>query len=184
MQDPVELGVHPTTAAEDLDVAPETSAETAALELPARVPMYVPRDLDAKLDKALRTALAQGGLVLVRGDSTAGKSRTTFQAMRRLPGDLWLLVPRHRDSLRALLAGGVELRNVVVWLNDLEFHLGAGGLDVGLLHRLLGDGGRRVVVLATMRASEYNNRSQNANVTRPSPSVMCSGPSGSCWIRP
>jgi uncharacterized protein len=46
-----------------------------------------------------------------------------------------------------------------VWLNDLERYLGAGGLDVGLLSRLLGDGDRRVVVLATMRASEYNKRS-------------------------
>jgi TPR repeat protein len=155
----VELGVHPTTAAEDLDVPPETSAETAALELPARVPVYVPRDLDATLDKALRAALARGGLVLVRGDSTAGKSRIAFEAMRRLLADLWLLVPYHRDSLRKLLAGGVKFRDVVVWLNDLEFHLGASGLDVGLLRRLVGDGDRRVVVLATMRASEYNKRS-------------------------
>jgi TPR repeat protein len=169
VQDPVALGVHPTTATEDLDVAPETSAETAALELPARVPLYVPRDLDATLDKALRAALARGGLVLVRGDSTAGKSRIAFEAMRRLPADLWLLIPYRRDSLRKLLAGGVKFRDVVVWLNDLEFHLGAGGLDVGLLRRLVGDGDRRVVVLATMRASEYNKRSPEHEHDQPEP---------------
>jgi hypothetical protein len=79
--------------------------------------------------------------------------------MRRLGPELWLLVPHQRGSLRALLAGGVEFRDVVVWLNDLERFLGADGLEVGLLRRLVGDGGRRVVVLATMRASEYNARS-------------------------
>jgi TPR repeat protein len=159
VQDPVALGVHPATAVEDLDAVPEASGEPAALELPARVPVYVPRDLDAKLDGALAAGLARGGLVLVWGDSTAGKSRAAFQAMRRLDDDLWLLVPHHRGSLRALLDGGVELRDVVVWLNDLERYLGPGGLDVGLLRRLVGDGDRRVVVLATMRASEYNARS-------------------------
>jgi uncharacterized protein len=159
VQDPVALGVHPATAVEDLDMAPGASVEAAGLELPARVPVYVPRDLDAKLDAALAAALARGGVVLVRGDSTAGKSRAAYQAMRRLPGDLWLLVPHYRGSLRALLAAGVELGDVVVWLNDLERYLGAGGLDVGLLRRLVGDGDRRVVVLATMRASEYNTRS-------------------------
>jgi TPR repeat protein len=159
VQDSVALGVHPATAVEDLEAASGMAAEAAALELPARVPVYVPRDLDAKLDAALAAALARGGLVLVWGDSTAGKSRAAFQAMRRLPGDLWLLYPHHRHSLRALLEGGVELRNVVLWLNDLERFLGAGGLDVGLLRRLVGDGDRRVVVLATMRASEYTKGS-------------------------
>jgi hypothetical protein len=116
VQDPVALGVHPATEVEDLDAAPGMAAEAATLELLARVPVYVPRDLDAKLDAALAAALARGGLVLVWGDSTAGKSRAAFQAMRRPPGDQSLLYPHHRHSLRALLDGGVELRDVVVWL--------------------------------------------------------------------
>jgi uncharacterized protein len=159
VQDPVALGVHPATAVEDLDATPEASADATGLELPAKVPVYVPRDLDAKLDAALAAALGRGGLVLVWGDSTAGKSRAAFQAMRRLPGELCLLVPHHWDSLRALLDGGVEFHHVVVWLNDLERYLGVGRLDIGILRRLVGDGSRRVVVLATMRASEYNVRS-------------------------
>jgi hypothetical protein len=79
VQDPVALGVHPTTAAEDLDVALETSAEKAPLELPDKVPVYVPRDLDAKLDEALRAALARGGLVLGRVSKAEG-SRAMLRA--------------------------------------------------------------------------------------------------------
>ena len=134
VQDPVALGVHPATAVNELDAATAKPAQTPALELPARVPVYVPRDLDATLDTALAAALAQGGLVLVRGDSTAGKSRIAFEAMRRLGVTCGCWSPTG-GSLRALLAGGVEFRDVVVWLSDLECYLGAGGLDVGLLRR-------------------------------------------------
>jgi hypothetical protein len=157
VHDPIALGVHPAANLSDLHEAAQMSA--AGLGLPTRVPVYVPRDLDAKLDAALARALGQGGLVLLHGDSTAGKSRAAFEAMRRLPGGLSLLVPRQRGSLRALLDGGVELRDVVVWLNDLERYLGVDGLDVGLLRRVVGGGDRRVVLLATMRAREYNARS-------------------------
>jgi uncharacterized protein len=158
VRDPVQLGVHPAAALGDLDPASEAGSEASGLGLPERVPVYVPRDLDARLDAALARALARGGLVLLRGDSTAGKSRAAYEAMRRLPGDLRLLVPHRPDSLRALLDGGIELREVVVWLNELDHWLGTDGLDVGLLRRLLG-GDRRVVVLATMRSSEYAKRS-------------------------
>jgi len=159
VQDPVALGVHPAAALEDMSTAPAQDVRTERLGRPSRAPVYVPRDLDDKLDTALAYALAHGGLVLVRGDSTAGKSRAAFEAMRRLPDDLRLLVPTQRGSLRALLDAGVELREVVVWLNDLECYLGADGLDEGLLRRLVGAGDRRVLVLATMRAREYNARS-------------------------
>jgi TPR repeat protein len=169
VQDPVTLGVHPAAAVEDLASGPDEAADAARQSLPGRVPVYVPRDLDARLDAALARALANGGLVLLRGDSTAGKSRTAYEAARRLPGELRLLIPTKRDSLRALLDGGVELREVVIWLNDLERWLGADGLDVGLLRRLLGDGDRRVLLLATIRASEYNKRSPEHDRDHPEP---------------
>jgi hypothetical protein len=128
VQDPVTLGVHPAAALVDPETATNESAARGGLGLPSRVPVYVPRDLDARLDAALAKALSQGRLVLLRGDSTAGKSRAAFEAMRRLPGDLRLLVPLHRGSLRVLLDGRLELRDLVVWLNDLERYLGADGL--------------------------------------------------------
>jgi tetratricopeptide (TPR) repeat protein len=144
--DPVALGIHPAAEPGDLD-----AGAAGSVDLPAGVPVYVPRDKDAELD----AKLARGGLVLVVGDSTAGKSRAAYEAIRRLFAQRWLLVPHARQSLRRLLDGGVEFRDAVVWLNDLERWLSPDGLDLGLLRRLLGDGQRRVVVAATMRASEY-----------------------------
>jgi uncharacterized protein len=155
--DPIALGVHPAAEVEDADV------EGQRVDLPAEMPVYVPRDKDAELD----AKLARGGLVLVVGDSTAGKSRAAYEAIHRLFGQRFLLVPHRRQSLRALLDGGVELRGTVVWLNDLERWLGADGLDLGLLRRLLGDGRRQVVVTATMRASEYAARSPDQERSHP-----------------
>ncbi len=144
--DPVALGVHPAA-----DLGTQQAGE-GRLDLPDRVPVYVPRDRDAEVD----AALARGGLVVLVGDSTAGKSRAAYEAVRRLPGDRRLLVPHRRESLRVLLDSGVQLREVIVWLDDLERFLGGqAGLDGGLLQRVVGDSARRVVVVATMRASEY-----------------------------
>jgi TPR repeat protein len=156
VSDPVALGVHPA-------VDPPTIAGTPAPERPRNAPLYVPRDLDSALDQAV----ARGGLVLLVGDSTAGKSRAAFEAIHRHLGDRWLLVPSRRDSLRTLLDAEIQFRDTVVWLNDLERYVGPDGLDEGLLRRLLGDGTRRIVVLATMRATEYATRSPVHDLGQP-----------------
>jgi hypothetical protein len=87
LTDPIALGVHPATPITERDVSSGWSAGKAGL--PARVPVYVPRDLDARLD----AALARSGLVVLYGDSTAGKSLAAYEAMRRLPGDPFVLIP-------------------------------------------------------------------------------------------
>lgn len=155
--DPVALGVHPA-----VDLSSQTP-EKAASNRPHNVPAYVPRDLDSALDQAL----APGGFVLLVGDSTAGKSRAAFEAMHRRLADWWLLVPSKPESLRALLDAEIQFRNTVVWLNDLDRYLGSDGLDEPLLRRLRGDGTRRIVVLATMRATEYAVRSPIHDVGQP-----------------
>jgi tetratricopeptide (TPR) repeat protein len=158
--DPVALGVHPAAEPSDLD-----ASAAGPVDLLAGVPVYVPRDKDAELD----AKLARDGLVLLVGDSTAGKSRAAYEAIRRLFAQRRLLVPYTRQSLPRLLDGGVEFREVVVWLNDLERWMGPDGLDLGSLRRLLGDGHRRVVVVATMRASEYVARSPEQEQGRVDP---------------
>jgi uncharacterized protein len=154
---PVTVGVHPAV---DL---PARASEELASKRPRNVPVYVPRDLDSALDRAL----ARNGFVLLVGDSTAGKSRAAFEAMHRCLADWWLLVPSRRESLKALLEAGIQFRDTLVWLNDLDRYLGPDGLDEGLLRRLLGDGSRRIVVLATMRATEYAMRSPIYDLGQP-----------------
>jgi membrane protein implicated in regulation of membrane protease activity len=109
VSDPVALGVHPA-----VDLVSVTTGASIT-ERSRTAPLYVPRDLDSALDRAV----TRGGFVLLVGDSTAGKSRAAFEAMHRRLGDWWLLVPNRRDSLRTLLDAGIQFRDTVVWLNDL-----------------------------------------------------------------
>lgn len=128
--DPVALGVHPA----------------AALPGGDRVPPFVRRDAGAEL----REALAGPGFVLVVGESTAGKSRAAYEAMRDQLSDHVLVRPLSGEALEESAPVIVEEARCVVWLDDLDRYLGAGGLSTELLTQLFGDGSRQVVVLATM----------------------------------
>lgn len=138
----LQLGVHR---------APVLGRAEGGKDAAQHLPPYVGRDIDGLLDVAING----GGLVLITGDSMAGKSRTAFEALRRMPGHTRLLVPAARESLRTLVEHGVTLRDTVVWLNDLESYLGPRGLDVGVLYTLTGPGTQGVIALATMRDNEY-----------------------------
>ncbi|NMI54260.1 tetratricopeptide repeat protein [Streptomyces sp. RLA2-12] len=133
---PVQLGVHPT--AHGRQDEPE-------------LPPYVQRDTDVELQRALRAASGVGGFVLLVGESTAGKSRSAYEAARReLPGHRLMLL-----SPGDLAVGLTKLRpgsQVVVWLDDLERYVGPNRLTSPRLQVLRN---MHAVVLATMRAEEF-----------------------------
>ncbi|MFI5762498.1 tetratricopeptide repeat protein [Streptomyces sp. NPDC051563] len=115
-------------------------------EGPASPPAYIRRDAEPEL----RAALEQSRFVLVVGESAAGKTRLAYEVARSR-------CPRHafvRPLTRAGLPEAVRIagrrRRAVLWLDDLEDHLGAGGLDAAQLAAL-----HKVVVIATMRDQEY-----------------------------
>ncbi|MEU6793998.1 tetratricopeptide repeat protein [Nonomuraea wenchangensis] len=133
--DPLQLGVHP------------------AISLPGsrdtEPPAYVPRDVDEEV----REALAGGGFVLLIGDSTAGKSRTAYEAARATLADHMLVAPHDRAALPAAIESCVREQRVVLWLSDLEHYLGPGGLTREQIARVTGGSGHRVIV-ATLRSAE------------------------------
>ncbi|MEV8444006.1 tetratricopeptide repeat protein [Actinosynnema sp. NPDC051121] len=134
--DPIrDLGVHRPTQAADVPL----------------LPPYVPRTADADLDRAV----AGGGLVVVEGNSAAGKTRTAWEAVRRNAASRgWrsVLVPRDGAALRLLVESGEPVRDVVVWLDDLERYLTADGLDPGMVAALCPPGRTDVLLLATLRS--------------------------------
>ncbi|MGH3880994.1 MAG: tetratricopeptide repeat protein [Actinophytocola sp.] len=132
LDDPVLLGVHP-----------------AARDGAGQVPAYVTRDVDDRLAEALRG----GGFVLLSGESTAGKTRMAYEAMRRVLPDHRLVAPASRESVRTAVDAVAELGRCVVWLDDVERYLGVHGLTVPLLHRMLDAG---AVVLGTIRVAELD----------------------------
>ncbi|MYR95846.1 MULTISPECIES: hypothetical protein [unclassified Streptomyces] len=122
----------------------------------AVLPRYVPRDGDAELDARVRKAAACGGLVLVTGEPLTGKSRTAWAAMlSNLPGTTRVLAPPPGTELRGLppLLRGRGKERCVVWLDELEGHLGEHGLTPALLAELVH---QQVPVIATMGDEEYD----------------------------
>jgi hypothetical protein len=117
--------------------------------VPGDWPLYVRRDIDSELDRALKG----GGVVIVVGEAQAGKTRTAFEAMQRVCNDRRLLVPKRQGSLRALADAGFTFPRTVVWLDDFDAYRGANELDRAL-DDLVGQPADSVV-LATMRSGEY-----------------------------
>ncbi|MER5381309.1 hypothetical protein ABT040_13645 [Streptomyces sp. NPDC002688] len=136
--DPVRVGVYAAAPIESDDPTQ------------ASAPPFIRRDQSPDLERAVR----RGGFVVVVGESTAGKSRAAFEAMRACLPDHMFIRPRSRPGLRAAVAVAQREGCCVIWLDDLQGYLGNDGLTAQLLERLLGDGGRHVLVLATMRAQE------------------------------
>ncbi|MGW1587124.1 sel1 repeat family protein [Streptomyces sp. NPDC002386] len=115
------------------------------------LPPYVGRDADHRLVRLLR----RGGLVVVTGEPRSGKSRTAWQAVRGvLPEETRVYAPAPGTDLRAL-PGVLRERpgSYVLWLDDLDGHLGEHGLDAGLPAQLAALG---VPVVATMDDEAYD----------------------------
>ena len=152
--DPTVLGVHQAASATTRGAAPVTVADVAV-----GVPPYVGRDVDTEL----RRLVANGGFVLLVGDSTAGKGRAAYEAIQAERGADTLLVPRTRADVAAVAARARQLRKCVIWLDDLERFVGpADGLNVNQVAGLQATGGA-VLICATLRAEE---RSRLENVGR------------------
>ncbi|MGW3816340.1 tetratricopeptide repeat protein [Streptomyces sp. NPDC005046] len=141
VEDLIEIGVHP---------AAPTAGAACSGSAAARVPPFVRRDRSDDIEEALRAHR----FVLVVGESTAGKSRTAFEAVRAVLPDAEFVVPDPAEpaSVRAAVAASRRPHRSVVWLDDVERYLGTGGLTLSLLRELTGRDG--VVIVATIRAHE------------------------------
>ncbi|MEV8319859.1 tetratricopeptide repeat protein [Streptomyces sp. NPDC059900] len=140
--DPLAVGVH------------------AAEALPAgnaggRLPPYVTRDAESEV----HAAVVRGGFVLLVGESTAGKSRLAYEAIRSLRPDDAFACPLPTVSSELLTAAVTGERRCVLWLDDLERYLGTSGVTAGLLAEVMRDGSPDVLVLATLRAQEHHRLS-------------------------
>jgi hypothetical protein len=93
---------------------------------------YLRRDGDEQLDTALAEARAGGRrVVLVTGDSAAGKSRSASDALRRDQA-----VPLSDGGLSRLATADLGWQDTVLWMDDFDKYLGRG-LELGTLRRVL-----------------------------------------------
>ncbi|WP_435221808.1 tetratricopeptide repeat protein [Streptomyces sp. Tue6028] len=86
------------------------------------LPNYVPRRHDESLRTRL-TAIAEGNtteLILLRGGSCTGKTRTAYQAVQKRLASWHIVQPRTLTALQALLEAGSLPTRTVLWLDDLH----------------------------------------------------------------
>lgn len=103
--DPAELRVHPSFTVHD-----ETTLTP-----------YLARQHDKRLGRVLEQAGASDApsFVLVVGTSCSGKTRTLYEAVRRVLPSWPLIIPRDDSDLAKFLTGGVPAQSVV-WLDELQ----------------------------------------------------------------
>ncbi|ANZ42372.1 hypothetical protein BBK82_47120 [Lentzea guizhouensis] len=100
--------------------------------------------------------MRQERFVLLVGESTAGKSRAAYEAVRTLFPGHRLVEPTGRDGAAAAVQAVLGCSRAVLWLDDIERLLGEGGLTGAGVSSILSDKGDRKVIVATMRSEEYS----------------------------
>lgn len=128
----------------DLDV--HRAITVATTGLPA-LPAYLRRGHDDELDAHLAT-LDRTTMVVLTGESSTGKTRALYEAVRRheVLRDWPLVYPRTADDL--VSTAGRLRAGTVLWLNETQHHL-SGVQAVSTLRALLERPGP-VVVLGTL----------------------------------
>ncbi|MFG2481125.1 hypothetical protein [Streptomyces fagopyri] len=119
------------------------------------LPTYVLRAHDRLLRARLAAAIddaAAPTLLVIRGGSCTGKTRTAFEAVRAtVPDDFQLLAPADAQGLHAVLEADAIGPRTVLWLNEAQNYLtGQHGEAVAaaLLRRL--DGAGPLIMQATL----------------------------------
>ena len=126
--------------AKDLD----TRVHRAVLPIP-----YIRRDAEGEA----RSHLEAGQPLLLVGSSMVGKTRMAVSFIRGMFADRTLVMPDSMSALASLDAADVELRGAVIFLDDVNRLVGAGGITDGTLLRL---GAAGNVIVASIGAADYD----------------------------
>ena len=113
------IGRHHTAVGSDLDMVP---------------PRYVQRAHDPELRRQIAAAAAGKlqALIVLRGTSSTGKTRSLFEVVHELCPDWPVIRPRDAGAAHRLPASGLFDRRCVVWLNELQGFLGPNGRGLSL----------------------------------------------------
>ena len=137
--------------------AAEPPSEAGPRVLNAEVPPYVGRDVET--DQRLMDKFDQGGLAIIVGPASAGKTRLAYEAARRHAGGRLLLFPSDPQALKRLRDAARpkdRLANAVVWLDQINIYIAGGGLDGAILNFLCPEEVADVILLGTLRREDYN----------------------------
>ncbi|WP_250907687.1 hypothetical protein [Nonomuraea sp. NEAU-A123] len=157
--DPRRLGVHAAIDVPKTSGASVTSPRVDAAEVVGELPAYVERDADSGpggMRALLARAVERGGLVVLVGGSSVGKTRSAYEALRTVMPEWRLLHPADVGQIDQ--AAATSPSRLVVWLDELQRYLGDGGGDglrVGTVRALLDAGSVLVGTLWPDRYAAY-----------------------------
>jgi uncharacterized repeat protein (TIGR01451 family) len=78
---------------------------------------YIPRSVDGEIDRALKAK----GFVLLIGPARSGKSRSAYEAVRRVLPERKLLIPYGGEALGSIIADpALRASEALWWLDDLD----------------------------------------------------------------
>jgi hypothetical protein len=131
----------PAWDAEELNVHSAVSSQRLGAQERFVLPKYVSRPHDKPIRDYLERLAAESEpqLLLLRGGSCTGKTRTAYEAVRAALAGWRLAYPKTAEALLLLLNGSAVPEKSVVWLDDLHHLLDepAGEDAAALLRDLL-----------------------------------------------
>ncbi len=122
------------------------------------LPPYVRRDVDDAFRSAVRNVrdAAGGGLFVLVGDPLSGKTRTAYEAIREVLPDWDLFFPPSTAELEAVINARRDLRDTVIWLDELDKYLeGEFTLLPGSVRRLISHGVGSIII-GTLWSGQFN----------------------------
>ncbi|MFE3902866.1 tetratricopeptide repeat protein [Streptomyces sp. NPDC059153] len=138
---------------EQLGVHPAISAGRASGKGDFVLPAYISRPHDDALRAHLLNAAkgSKNRLVVIRGESCTGKTRTAYEAIHATTPEWNLIFPKGGDSLLAALESGAAQPETILWLNEAQdFLSGSAGELVAVELRRLLEGEGPIIVIATL----------------------------------
>lgn len=158
--DAQKLNVHPAAAPAECGAAP------AVFVLPA----YVRRPHDEVVRRRLMS-IADGSrteLLVLRGGSCTGKTRTAYEAVKQFLADWHLIYPKTGDALIAAVEANAITEKTVLWLDDAQHLLEQPDGDhvAAALRQLLEQPGP-VIVLASLSPGAYTRLTTPATQDEP-----------------
>src|SRR5262245_17106250 len=138
----------------------EVRVHRAVLALP-----YIHRDAEEKVARLL----SAGQPVLLVGPSMVGKTKLAATVIREIFASRRVVIPDTKEALAAMDAADVTLRGTVIFLDDLNRLIGAGGITDGALQRLAA---AKNLIIGTIRATEYDRYQPTDQVRLPEWDVM------------
>jgi hypothetical protein len=113
---------------------------------------YQPRAVDDDIDRAV----GRGGIVVIHGHSTAGKSRAAYEAIRRVAAGRYFVKPSTVGALDEITKLGFALRDAIVWLDDFNPPIDQSLEDLpAMLTALVPPGRSDVTIILTMWESTW-----------------------------